>query len=334
MTTLFPDVESTTILQTECPEKIGLLALSSLKGVGFETLRQLAERGASFARMIGDAETQEVLQTLRDAGARIGPEGSDKPWQETREKIVSRAHDIMRRMEDIGAKLILRNEPQFPAQLFDLRDTPHWLFVQGDETVLPRPSIAVVGTREPTADGIWLARNVGYHLADWGAPTVSGLALGIDQEVHRASLRARVPTVAVLGTGIFSDYPRNSEGIRAEIVGAGGAILTEYLPSESYSAKNFVKRNRLQAALARTVVPVEWSLRSGTAHTVRYATSLHRDLVLIRVPNTTKPDWVHSELTRVGHTFVLPHQESEFAQYVMRSIRSEQQKSSEQLSLF
>ena len=136
------------------------------------------------------------------------------------------------------------------------------------------PSVTIVGTRKPSEDGLFLARYVGACLADWPAATVSGLAAGIDQLAHESSLRAEVPTIAVLGTGILDNYPKDSQVLRDRILGAGGAIVSEYLPRASYSAENFVQRNRLQAALGRVLIPVEWARRSGTAHTVRFATEL------------------------------------------------------------
>src|SRR3546814_15118525 len=76
----------------------------------------------------------------------------------------------------------------------------------------------------------------------------SGLAAGIDQLAHEHSLRAGVPTIAVLGTGMLEDYPKGAGRLRDHILGTGGTIVSEYLPMASYSAENFVQRNRLKAA--------------------------------------------------------------------------------------
>ena len=279
-------------------------------------------------------DADEVAQLFRGLGARISQEGANKPWAETRMLLSERASSLSRRLHSIGAQLLFRDDPAYPQQLLDLKDPPFWLFVQGDVHILSSPSIAVVGTREPSPDGLWLARYVGYHLRDWNAPTVSGLALGIDQEIHIASLRSGVPTIAFLGTGIFSDYPKNSENLRSHIVQSGGAIVTEYLPSETYSAKNFVKRNRLQAALGRTLIPVEWNIKSGTAHTVKYAASLNRDIAFLKVPSNRSLDWIASDVVKEGEVFRLPQQGSEFAAFVHRSLRSKTERKNPQLSLF
>lgn len=101
--------------------------------------------------------------------------------------------------------------------------------------------------------------------------TVSGLATGIDQIAHIESLRYGIPTVAVLGNGMFVEYPSGSGRLKHQILASGGTIVSEYLPNQSYSSENFVRRNRIQAALCDTLVPVEWMIKSGTAHTVNFA---------------------------------------------------------------
>src|SRR3546814_3051499 len=77
---------------------------------------------------------------------------------------------------------------------------------------------------------------------------------------------------------MLEDYPKGAGRLRDHILGTGGTIVSEYLPMASYSAENFVQRNRLQAALGRILIPAEWNRRSGTAHTVRFATSLGRPI--------------------------------------------------------
>lgn len=314
-------------------EIINFLALGSIKGVGFESLRRLAEKGINFSDVIASSSTEEVSLLLRSAGARLSSD-SGVPWSETRDRALGRAQEISDRLLAIGATILFRSNDAYPSQLLDLPDAPHWLFVQGNVEILSKASVAVVGSREPTDEGLWLARYVGFHLRDWSCPTVSGLALGIDQEIHIASLRCGVPTIAFLGTGIFSDYPRNSERLRHDIVRLGGAVVTEYLPNETYSAKNFVKRNRLQAALANALIPVEWSLKSGTAHTVRYAASLERPIACLRLPFGKSPDWLQSDIAKKASTFVVPQQAQEFSQFIQRGLSVNLRREVRQLSLF
>lgn len=117
--------------------------------------------------------------------------------------------------------------------------------------------IAVVGTRNPSALGIQYARKITALLAKNGFSTVSGVAEGIDAAVHRTALDFRAPCVAVLGTGISIVFPRTTADLRQRVVESVGALVTEYLPYESYQKARFVQRNRIQAALSHAVIPVE-----------------------------------------------------------------------------
>lgn len=321
-------------------EHSAFLGLASIKGVGFKTLVGIADSGLRFTDVFSIEETDEAVDALKRFGARIdGAAGSD--WRRVREQASERASRLAESLASDGTAIVFRNDTSFPTSLLDLPSPPHWLFVRGSLDVLSVPSIAVVGTREPSEDGRWLAKFVGACLTEWKAPTVSGLALGIDQLIHEASLRAKLPTIAILGTGILSDYPRGASELRERIIDGGGAIVTEYLPRESYSAENFVKRNRIQAALGRVLIPAEWNAKSGTAHTVKFAASLSRPISCLRMP-----DWAPERVAlpkdrgaEVGHLFTVPGEESDFRSYVRRGLdfrptRNTSSAEKPQLSLF
>ena len=108
---------------------------------------------------------------------------------------------------------------------------------------------------------------------------MSGLAYGVDRLVHEWCLNISLPTISVLGTGILTPYPAKHAPLSDAIVEAGGVVLTEYLPTQGPSGQQFVWRNRLQAALGRATIPVEWKKKSGTAHTVRFSRKLARPVI-------------------------------------------------------
>lgn len=312
------------------PKGLALIALASLKGVGQATLHQMITSGVSLQGPFR-SPAQKAWAILKSSGARVDS-AQFANWAETSVRILAAAEAELAILAEMGVTILFRDDPAYPPQLNDLKDPPHWLFVRGNTSVLSEASIAAVGTRKPTGDGLWLARFVGLCLGDWKAPTVSGLALGIDQEIHISSIEQGVPTIAVLGTGIFSDYPKNAIELRDQIIDAGGAIVTEYLPSESYSAQNFVHRNRLQAALGRALIPVEWKEKSGTAHTVRYANSLRRPITGLRLPH-----W-HDEgvppPSELNRTFTIPGQETEFRLFVEAALAASPAIPKAQLGLF
>lgn len=305
--------------ESHSSEVQSFLALSTIRGIGFETLRRLASRGDGFSSILDLEDPDDAVGALRSVGAKVGNEALMN-WRMVRERAIAQGRELHKQLASRDISVVLRSNPAFPAKLLDLSDPPFWIFVQGDVRVLHRSSIGVVGTRSPSSDGLWLTNFVGYSLDQWDAPTVSGLAMGIDQEIHAASLRARVPTVAVLGTGIFSDYPRGSDAMRASIIKNGGAVITEYLPDESYSASNFVRRNRLQAALSSIVIPVEWKVKSGTAHTVNYAARLNRPMAMLRVPSQASFEWLPDTVRRNCETFTIPSDFKKLSDFVTSSL--------------
>ncbi len=326
-------VSSGVMSRSPCDEEtLAFLTLAAIRGVGHKTLTEIAEQGHSFAEILATGPGEKLPLARRFSPA--GKPSAD--WTALRTDASERAQRMADLLRDMSVKLIFRSDPRFPAALTDLERPPHWLFVQGSFAALNRSAIAIVGTRRPSDDGLFLARYVGACLQDWGAATVSGLAAGIDQLAHESSLRAEVPTVAVLGTGILDNYPRGSDLMRERILTAGGAIISEYLPRASYSADNFVQRNRLQAALGRVLIPVEWARRSGTAHTVRFASKLGRPVATLRLA-----DWPHDRVVlepgvgaETGEIFTLPRQHDAFSAFIGASIGSVVAPVAGQLSLF
>lgn len=322
---------NTSSVGAELDEVRAFLALATVRGIGQKTLFALAESGRSFSKAFDNWPDEAVpLAPRHDKPI------NDRRWSAMRHHALSQGDHLAEQLEARGVRLLFRDSPGFPPTLLELERPPHWMFVQGSVDRLCEPSIAIVGTRKPSTDGHFLLHYVGACLADWGVPTVSGLAAGIDQLAHEYSLRAGVPTIAVLGTGILEDYPRGSGRLRDHILATGGAIVSEYLPTISYSAENFVQRNRIQAALGSILIPAEWQRRSGTAHTVRFATELRRPIACLRLP-----DWPRNRVALEpglglpgGEIFTVPREQSRFDMFVRAAIGNQSPESPGQLSLF
>lgn len=263
-------------------EAIAFLALASIKGVGYWTMRSIYELRAGYWELIKTASQQE-FERLTSVKV-ILEEGYG--WEQYKVDLWAAGVEAARALASEGIGLIFSAQPEFPDTLNAIPERPYWLFVQGDLLNLHTKAVAIVGTRKPTDDGMFLAKYAVAAIANKALPTVSGLALGIDQIVHEESIRYGVPTIAVLGTGINQNYPRGSAALRASIVRHGGTIITEYLPDQSYSGDNFVRRNRLQAALCNTLIPVEWKIKSGTAHTVEFAFKYGKKIANVFLPHT------------------------------------------------
>lgn len=277
------------------PDAVHLLAFSSVRGIGTAALRAIAE---FFPQLEGAWEDDDRLRSVLQAARIKGADRLVAELYESRDQRLGEAERTFAELNGRGVQLIVKRDDAFPPQLRALPDGPQWLFVEGDASILHRTSsVAVVGTREASRPGECLAQLVTERLVEWGYVVVSGLAEGIDTAAHRTAVELGGPTVGVLGTGIEQHFPASTAELRAQMLRAGGAVVTEYFPGVKYSRENFVQRNRIQAGLASAVIPVESRARSGTAHTVRFAETYQR--LLIGVWNELFPGKQKSEILRV-----------------------------------
>jgi len=182
-----------------------------------------------------------------------------------------------------GARLVVVGCPGYPRRLADAwpeLGAPAWLFVRGPAPLPDVPTVAVVGTRRSTLDGLHTSRALGAFLGQRGIVVVSGMARGIDQAAHRGALDCGGRTAAVLGTGFGVDYPRRDEDVR-EAVAASGGLLTEYPYGTPVRAHQFLWRNRIVSGLADVVVVVEGQSRSGALQTARLAAAQGREVFAV-----------------------------------------------------
>ena len=165
---------------------------------------------------------------------------------------------------------------------------PKMLYIKGTLPNERLPTVAIVGTRKPTAYGKEVTYQLAYELAQHGIVIVSGLALGIDGIAHRACLDAGGTTIAVLGNGLDTIYPAAHRGLAAEIIEKGGAIISEYSPEVLPRDFQFLARNRIVSGLSDAVIVTEASTRSGTMATVARALEQGREVFVVP-GNITSP---------------------------------------------
>ena len=203
-----------------------------------------------------------------------------------------------------GATIISYACPEYPERLREIYDPPPVLWVRGDVKLLSRPAIAVVGTRHPTPYGTGIAELLSRDLAARRLLIVSGMARGIDSCAHKGALAARMPTVAVWGTGIDVVYPKENKKLAEEILATGGAIVSE-VPMGTFPApQNFPRRNRILSGLSVAVLVVEAGENSGTRVTARCAAEQNRDLFAVPGNVTNKGSWTPNTLIKQGAKLV------------------------------
>jgi DNA processing protein len=176
--------------------------------------------------------------------------------------------------------LLVLGDPAYPPRLLQTADPPLLLYVQGRVAALSEPGVAVVGSRQPTAQGADNARAFAAALGERGLLVFSGLAQGIDGAAHEGALTAAAGTVAVVGTGLDRVYPPRHRDL-AHRIAVQGALVSEYAPGTPPLAVNFPQRNRIIAGLALGTLVVEAGLPSGSLITARLAAEAGREVFSI-----------------------------------------------------
>lgn len=187
-------------------------------------------------------------------------------------------------------------DSEYPQALLETADPPTLLYVRGQLELLNQPTIAIVGTRNPTPQGLRNAQAFAATLAEAGFVVASGLALGVDAAAHRGALSVDGKTVAFIGTGIDRIYPARNRELAHEI-GTDGAIVSEFPMGTPVLASNFPRRNRLISGVSRAVLVVEAATESGSLITARLAAEQGRDVYAI-------PGSIHSPQSRGCHQLI------------------------------
>lgn len=187
------------------------------------------------------------------------------------DKSLDRAEEIFRYCEENDIAVVTAKDGLYPARLRHLPNRPTVLYLYGARKMFSEDlTVGFVGSRRPSQYAAQAGKRLAYDIARAGTTLISGLAEGIDTVAHQSALYAGMPTIAVLGNGIDSVYPRENEKLAAEIA-ENGLVLSEIAPKEAILREFFPQRNRIIAALSDAVVIVEASLNSGSLQTASFA---------------------------------------------------------------
>lgn len=250
-------------------ERFNRLRLARTDSVGPANYRRLLHR-------FGSAE--EALARLPDLSRRGG---RSKPLAPPPIKAIEAELEASAKL---GARYLYLGEISYPVPLAATEDAPMALIVLGNEALLHAQTVAIVGARNASANGIRLARELGRGLAAAGWCVASGLARGIDGAAHQGALNAGpdgAGTVAVVAGGVDNIYPAENEALRQAILDQGGTIVSEMPPGFRPRDIHFPRRNRIISGLSRGVVVVEAALRSGSLITARIANEQGREVMAL-----------------------------------------------------
>ena len=280
------------------------LRLTLTPGIGNGAARRLLARfglpQAIFQQT--EAALQLCVPAAQAKALRETPQGWEALWQTTAQWLASAAP------QGPARAIVSLGDLRYPQALLDTEDPPLLLYLMGPASLLehqPFPSdrcLAVVGSRNPTAQGAENARLFARALCGAGLTIVSGLALGVDAAAHEGALEAAISagtmaaTIAVVGTGLDRVYPRKNLDL-AHRIAAHGLIVSEYPLGTPPLPANFPKRNRIISGLSQGTLVVEAALASGSLITARMAAEQGREVFAI-------PGSIHAPQSRGCHALI------------------------------
>ncbi len=245
--------------------------LASVEGLGPVKKFALLNKFET-AKRIYNATEKEILKVdgMSDKIVQNMQKAKDAKLLEKYEKYILK-NDI---------KIINISDDNYPVKLKNIYAPPITIFAKGDISLLNSKSIAIVGSREPSKYGIYVAEKFSKELSKEGITIVSGLARGIDTFAHVGALSSFGKTIAVLGSGIDVVYPKENVKYYREI-SEKGLIISEYIVGTAPESKNFPQRNRIISGLSDGVLVVEARKNSGTMITTDFALEQGKELYVI-----------------------------------------------------
>ena len=258
------------------PDEIGRAAvwlLIKLHGIGRSTIRAALRnveepseifRLGSQELLLAGFDERQARTVMRNRGALPG------------------AAEELDALSRRGIRLLLQDEPDYPARLKRIPDPPPYLFVRGALPPDDVPSVAVIGSRNATTYGLRMAEFFSAEFARMGFSVVSGMAAGIDGAAQRAALSSGGKSYAVLGCGVNICYPNENYDIFSLMENGSGGIISEYPPGSAPVKGHFPERNRIISGLSDCVAVIEArGLSSGSQITVGYALEQGKDVFAV-----------------------------------------------------
>ena len=169
-------------------------------------------------------------------------------------------------------------DPGYPKRLLNCYDPPTLLFYRGSADLNASKMVAIIGTRSKTEYGKQMTEKLVAGLAAQQVSVVSGLALGIDAIAHKAAIKNKLPTVAVVAHGLDKIYPAEHTLLAKDIIRSDGGLLTEFMSNTTPDRHNFPARNRIVAGMCDATIVVETDIKGGSMITAELADGYNRDV--------------------------------------------------------
>ncbi len=243
--------------------------LAGIQGVGNRTIEKLIAAFKTPMQIYKATEKElgEVINKKQREQLLGGKEG----WDLKAEYEALKKKDI---------SYVWLGEGDYPQRLKEIPDAPFSLFFRGKLPEDELPAVAIIGARDCSQYGSFVAAQLGEYLGDCGVQVISGMARGIDGDSQRAALKAGGTSFGVLGCGVDVCYPASNKALYENLIQRGG-VLSEYLPGTLPLGRNFPPRNRIVSGLCDALVVIEARNKSGTLITVDMALEQGKEVYVV-----------------------------------------------------
>ncbi|WP_346934934.1 DNA-processing protein DprA [Clostridium sp.] len=208
------------------------------------------------------------------------PEKIVEKFQKSYMKIEELASQEYKPLKDINICTI--NDVDYPKSLLQYDDAPFGMFYKGNISMInEKKNISIVGSRKCSRYGIDVTNSMVEQLSPYEINIVSGMAKGIDSVAHKAAIKNKINTVAVLGSGIDVIYPKENYRLYHEILEKDGCIISEFPLGTPPLSRNFPMRNRIISGICELLIVTEGGEKSGTLITVGAALEQGKNIIVV-----------------------------------------------------
>lgn len=256
---------------TLTPQQAALL-LCRIPHIGARTIKKLIDDSGGATKALEDKR----LKRLKNSFLNLRQQAHIKQWK----KGLSLVNEEEKFIKKEELTTLIYGENTYPNSLSFTADPPPILFQKGHVNWENQRILSIVGTRAPSPSGQAICKQLIEELAPYNPLIVSGFAKGIDIMAHRHAMACHLETVAVLGHGFDSCYPKTHQKYQAELI-QKGAFLSEYWSIDPFERSNFLKRNRIIAGLGHATLVIESAEKGGSLVTAAQALSYGREVFAV-----------------------------------------------------
>ena len=238
---------------------------------------------------INKLNKKEILKQLKllnrqsNVSIRKIAEKSLKIKELLKQNIFEKIQENIKKWNESGIKIVTYFDNDYPISLKDIKNPPKVIFIKGNFNFDYEKAVSIIGTRDPTEYGSYMAKKIGYQFAKLGFTVINGFARGIDTIAMKGTLEAGGSVIGVLGCGLLNPYPKENTKLFHEVIEKNkGVFISEKLPEKPITKSNLATRNRISSALSIGNIFIEGGKNSGIKWQLKYSKEQGKPIIVLK----------------------------------------------------